>query len=166
MNIAAFANLFKSYCDKYLYRETPEAAPRAIRFMHYDMEDLTNALRDITLPALFLSTPEDDFGGENEDSVHESYEASFMVLFQLPDNDISRKAEIVDRAKEISDNIIRRMMYDARQTAVLDGLNIPGIKAGVVGRTADALYGWTVSFNVVQGFDGEIRTDVWEDLAL
>lgn len=132
--------------------------------MHYDMEDLLNSLRDIQLPALFLSTPEDDFGGENADSIHESYEASFMVLLQLPDNDINQKAEIINTAKDICDNIIRRMMYDCRETTILDGLNIQGIKAGVVSRTADALYGWTVSFNIIQGFDGAIRPWVWGDL--
>lgn len=164
MDIQAFANLFKGYCSNYLYKEFVDATARPLYFLHYDMEELTAVLREITLPAFFLSTPEVDFGGENEDSTHESYEGTFMVLLQLPSGDITKKGEVVQQAKTICDDFIRRMMYDVRATDLMDGLNVSGIKAGVVGRTADNLYGWTVSFNIVQGFDGELKTNVWEDL--
>lgn len=164
MNIAEFADLFKSYCTNYLYREVPAGPVIPISFSHYDLEDLTTVLRTVKPPAFFLSTPEDDFGGDNADTVSESFEASFMILMKLPNNDITKKGLVITAAKGICDDFIRRMMYDARNGTLLEGLNIPGIKAGVVARTGDSLYGWTVSFNVVQGFDGAIRTSVWEDL--
>lgn len=164
MNIEAFADLFKNYCENFLYKKSEEDPGKPLHFIYYDMEDVFNDIRSMSFPAFFLSTPEDDFGGENADSIHESYEASFMVLLPLPNNNIKRKGEIISIAKNICDQFIRRMMYDSKTTSVIDGLNIPGIKAGIVSRTVDSLYGWTVSFNIIQGFNGQIDRSVWEDL--
>jgi hypothetical protein len=166
MDIAAFANLFESYCDNYKYQDVPGGPVRGLHFLHYDMEEMTNALPVLKLPAFFLTTPEVDKGGSNNDGLIENYEASFMVLLQLPGKDITKKAIILDKAKKIADQFVRRMMYDSGSgIEVLEGFNAPGIKEGPVNRTADYLYGWTVSFNLEQGFDGEIQPDVWKDLA-
>lgn len=163
MEIAAFVDLFKSYCENYLFKETPASAAKPIHFIHFDVENLTAALRDIQFPAFFLTTPEDDFGGDTIDNITESFEATFIVLLPLPNNDVSRKAEVIDVAKKIADQFIRRMLAD-NNSGVIQGLNIPGIKAGPISRTGDSLYGWEVSFNMVEDFDGEIQTEVWEDL--
>lgn len=165
MDIAAFANLFKSYCENYRYRDTPESAPRPLHFLHFDMEDMTNALPGLKLPAFFLTTPEVDFGGPNADSLIESYESSFMVLLQLPGGNITKKGETLTKAKDIADQFIRRMMADCR-SGILEGFHPEGIKSGPTSRTIDNLFGWTVSFNIEQGFDGEIQPEAWEDLSV
>lgn len=173
MDIAAFSELFKLYAAKYKYRESAELQPKPLGFFHFDMEDLLVNLNTIKLPALFLSTPEVDFGGINADNITNSNEASFMVLLQLPNKDIRKKGVIIQKAKVICEDILRRLLfdqsrgvYDQEGRDLLEGFNINGPKCGVVNRTIDNLYGWSVSFNTEDGFDAEIRPDMWEDLAV
>lgn len=165
MNIAAFAALFQSYASSYRYKATPESEPKPLGFFHFDMEDVLSGLQTIALPALFLSTPEVDFGGTNADNITNNNEASFMVMLQLPGKDIKKKAQTIQAAKEICEQIIRRMQYDCAQGILaLDGFQINGLKCGIVNRTVDNLFGWTVSFNTEEAFDGEIQPNLWEDL--
>ncbi|HEY0056270.1 MAG TPA: hypothetical protein VGB63_13015 [Pedobacter sp.] len=163
MGIAAFVDLFKSYCANYKYQETPQSAVKPIYFISLDVENLTASLKTIKFPALFLMTPESDFGGETIDSITESQESTFIILLPLPKNDISRKEEVQDAAKNIVDQFIRRILHD-NNLGIIQGFNIGGVKTGPIERTADSLYGWEASFNVVEDFDGEIQTNVWDDL--
>ncbi|MBC8053738.1 MAG: hypothetical protein H7Y13_11805 [Sphingobacteriaceae bacterium] len=163
MEITAFVDLFKSYCANYQYKETPVSAAKPIYFVSLDVANLTAALKDIRFPALFLMTPESDFGGETIDNITESQESTYIILQPLPKNDISRKEEVQDSSKKIADEFIRRLLHD-HNIGVIQGFNIAGIKSGPIERTADSLYGWEVSFNLVEDFDGEINTAVWGDL--
>jgi len=128
-------------------------------FFHVDLEEIQQALSEgIKFPALYLQTPEVEKSGVY-DNMSEIFDFTFVVMMK----GTADKTALYDQAKMISDKIINRLMHDVN-TEVLPGV-ISGTNEGKFGPVGDCLYGWAVSCSVSDGYNAEVNSIDWEDLA-
>lgn len=128
-------------------------------FFHVDIEEIQQALTEgVQFPALFLQTPEVEKTSAF-DNISENFAFTFVVLFKHQEN----KTIIFDQAKAITDSIYNRISIDILE-GILPGI-IEGSDEGKFGPIGDGVRGWGVSIAVSDGYNGEVKTTDWRDLA-
>ena len=160
MEISALVEKFKSYAVslKEIKHDSTKFTSRA--FFHLDFEDLQSAIREgCKFPLMLVLTPEVGKDG-SLDQVVENWEGSFMILDKLSNH--ANKTECINSCKHIADKVYNRMLFDSID--FFDG-NLAQTNEGLVGPTADKLYGWAVPFTFTQAYDAEMNANDWEDIS-
>jgi hypothetical protein len=160
MDLLALLNRFQFYAIQNKSLRHNPAVPAETAFVNFDWEELSAAVETaVKFPCLFLQTPDIEKDGLDQDSLHETYELTFMVLDFMADGDYANKPIILQKCKTITDSLYNRMQVDA---GVIFDSEMSKTQEGAM--KATGLIGWSVTLAFNQGYDRTVDNTQWLDL--
>lgn len=125
-------------------------------FYMMDINEILDGLRStVKYPALILENLSGSYLASNLDNPFEVINGGFLIIDHLPNpDDFQGEVAIIDRMKQIGQQVIARMLYDKMKCELLAEKAIPGFDLNevtfeVIGPVFDNDYGVVFTFKIL-----------------